>query len=441
MTTLGAMLDQVLAKSGSVKKLPSGSFTLPGATTVTSTDHLRNPTGYATTSFQSNFQWRPTAATANGADYIRRVILLSPSTGTYTIDASVTDVTATSEDIYLLPPWLHPQRVIDAANLALEKLYTANIEPVSHKPISTGTPDAGFQSTATTFYTASGSTFSKHSTQNSERVLEGLGSGRVLNAGYIMQQHAATPGEPVYVYAAASVAVGSASLVLRDSTNSATIGTTLASSQRNFHWIVRREQVPTGCYLVEPRLTTVGASDDVYWGGQCTLFPEQNQILLDTKWDSEFKATRLVAARWGGTSTSNGVYPAMAGDYIPIPEKDYSLYIEKAGPNPTRIVWHNNAQRHWYQYPVFIDGRRNYADFTTALTLASWATDVPIDKDLWDAATRLELFGMDDILSAHPDNLRKLAKARSDFGDVNVQTSKHQVTRGRVFTGSMYVRN
>lgn len=438
MTAVGTVLDQVIRKAGSGIKLANGSFTLSSGTTVTVIDYLRNP-GYNNNSFTGWFQFRPLAATS--ADYIRRISSLDPTTGIYTISASVADTTATSEDIYLLPPWLHPQRLIDASNFALEKQYTANLEPVSHKPIGTGLADAGLQSSATTFYTASGSTFSKHQTANSERVLQGLGAGRTLNAGYIMQQHAATPGEPVYVYAAASVAVGSASLVLRDATNSAVIGTALSSSQRNYHWLVRREQVPTGCYLVEPRFTVDGATDDIYWGGQCVLFPEQSRAFLDTKWDSEFKATRLVAAKWGGTTSADGVFPAQAGEFLPIPETDYTIFIEKAGPNPTTIVWHNNAQRHWYQYPVYISGRRNYADFTTALTLASWATDVPIDKDLWDAAIRVELFGMDDILSSHGEALRKLSRAVADFNDANGQTSSHTVTRAKTYGSFGYARN
>lgn len=442
MTTLGAMADQLIRKSGSGVKIPSGSFSLSSGTTVTSTDYLRNG-GYSNNSFQNWFQFRPTAASS--ADYIRRISSLDPSTGIYTINASVSDTTAGSEDIYLLPPWMHPQRIIDSANFALEKNYVANIEPISTKPVSTGLSDAGFQSSSTSNYTASGTTFSKHTTANSERVLQGLGSGRTLNAGYIMQQFAVASKEPFYVYAAVSSAVGENSLIVRDATNSANIGTTVTNSNRNWNWLVRKETYPaltsTQQGLLEVRWGVTGTSDDAYWGAQCVLFPERTRLYLDTKWDSAFKATRLVAARFGN-SRQTGVYQANAGDFIPIPESDYSLHMERAGPNPTTIIWHNDAQRKWYEYPIFIDGRRSYADFTTALTLASWATDVPgLDKDLWDAMTRLELFSMDDILAADSNNARKLARAQYDFNAVNAQFRQSNTTDGRVFRNFGYARN
>lgn len=444
MTTLGTAVDQMLRKYGLGLKIPNGSFTLSSSTTVTATDYFRSSTRYSNNSFQSWTQWRPAANTS--ADYIRTIASLAPATGIYTIDATVADTTATGEDIYLLPPWLRPQWIIDAANFALEKNYVANIEPISNKPIGTGLADAGFQSSSTALYTASGSTFSKHTTANSERVYQGLGSGRTLNAGYIMQQHAATEGEPVYVYAVVSVAVGTATLILRDATNSEDIGDTVSSTDRSWTWLVKRETVPTSgasqTVLVEPRFGVTAASDDAYWGLQCTLFPNRNRMILDTKWDSDYKATELVAAKFGGLSPAAGSYQANAGDFIPIPKSDYSLHMERAGPNPTTIIWHNDAQRHWYQYPVMIDGRRAYSDFTTALTLASWATDVPgLDKDLWAAWIGQELLGMDDVLAADGNNLRRLAKANWDAQTTASQFHKTSTTRGRQFGSFGMVRN
>lgn len=439
MTTLGAMADQLIRKSGSGIKIPSGSFSLSSSTTVTSTDYLRNG-GYSNNSFQNWFQFRPTSASS--ADYIRRISSLDPSTGIYTINASVADTTAGSEDIYLLPPWMHPQRIIDSANFALEKNYVANIEPISTKPVGTGLSDAGFQSSSTSNYTASGTTFSKHTTANSERVFQGFGSGRTLNAGYIYQQFAVTPNETVNAWAAVSVAVGTATLTLRDATNSVTLGSVVSATGRDWQWMRATAQIPATCTLLEVRWGVTGTTDDAYWGGQNVLFPMRSRSLLDTKWESTFKAARLVAMRPAGVTSTNGVYQANTGDMIPIPESDYEIYTGRAGPNPTEIYWKNGSQTAWAQYPIFIDGRRSYADFTTALTLASWATDVPgLDKDLWDACTRLELFSMDDILAADSNNARKLARAQYDFNAVNAQFRQSNTTDGRVFRNFGYARN
>lgn len=433
MTTLGTMVDQLIRKGGAGVKVPNASITALTTTSFTAPLFFANGQ-YSNSSFVGWRILRPTTATPS--DIIRQVASITPPTGLVTIDgANYADTTLTNEDFYLLPPWYRPQYLADAANFALEKLYSANIEPVSTKPISTGLSDAGFQSSSTALYTASSTTFSKHTTANSERVLQGLGSGRTLNQGYIMQQFAVTPGEPVNAFAAPSVAVGSASLVLRDATNSVAIGTTIASTYRDFQWIVRQETIPANCLLLEPRFTVVGTSDDVYWGGQCILFPNRSRAYLDTKWDGEFKATRLVSARLGGATPTSGVYPANSGDWETIPQTDYSLTFERAGPNPVVINWHNNAQRHWYQKPVLIEGRRPYADvIAAALTLSSWATDIPgIDKDLWDAATRLELFSMDDVLSSHADAGRKLARANFDFQNTASQFRKSGPSRGRSF--------
>lgn len=435
MTTLGTMVDQLIRKAGVGIKVQNGAITALAVGSFTSPTYFLNGQ-YSNNSFLGHVIFRPGNATGQ-ADYIRHVASITPSSGLVANDSNWSDSTLGTEDIYVLPPWLHPQRLIEASNFALEKLYTANIEPMSTKPVSTGLSDAGFQSSSTSFYTASGTTFSKHTTANSERVFQGLGSGRTLNAGYIMQQFAATEGEPMYVYAAVSVATGTATLIVRDATNSTAIGDTVSTSERAWMWLMKRETVPTDgssqTVLTEVRLGVSGTTDDAYWGAQNVLFPNQSFLHLDTKWDSEYKATRLVAANLRGVSTSTNTYQARAGDYITIPQADYSLHMERAGPNPTTIRWHNDAQRHWYQYPIFIDGRRNYADFTTALTLASWTTDVPIDKDLWEAWTRAELFSMDDILGADANNPRRLARANYDAQTAAAQFRKTSVTEGRNF--------
>ncbi len=175
-------------------------------------------------------------------------------------------------------------------------------------------------------------------------------------------------------------------------------------------------------------------TDVIYFGSQCVLFPDRARLFLDTKWDSDFKATSLMSVRLGGSTPTANVFPHASADFIPIPASDYSFSFERGGPNPTAIHWHNDAQRRWYESPVMISGRRPWADFTTALTTASWATDVPgIDKDLWDAYIRAELFSMHDVLRADPENATRLGRANYDLQAVASQFKKTGPARSRSF--------
>lgn len=438
MTTLAVAAAQAIAKSGAGFKIPNGSFALSSGTTVTAVDYFLGGSKYGNNSYLAHYQWRPGAATS--ADYLRRIASLAPATGVYTIDASVADTTATGEDIYILPPWLHPQKIIDAANFALEKIYSENTEPLSNKPTGTGISDPGFQNSATSAYSTSNASFAKETTANSMYVMQGFGSGKVtLSAdnGYVYQRFDCHPGEPFRVYAAAACTAGDdAVLTAYDQTNSATIDS-VTHQYTTFNWSVIRSNFPTtgsGDQMLEVRFGGLTNSDIIYYGGQCVYFPNRSLLRLDTKWDSDFKATSLMSVRLKNGSPTSDVFPHAGADFLPIPATDYSFSFERGGPNPTTIHWHNDAQKHWYEYPVMISGRRPWADFTTALTLASWATDVVgIDKDLWDAYLRSELFSMHDVLRADPENATRLARANFDLQAVSSQFKKTSPARARSF--------
>jgi hypothetical protein len=279
--------------------------------------------------------------------------------------------------------------------------------------------DAGFQSTATSSYTASNATFTKVTTDNSENVFDAIGSGRAVNSqagGNISQRFSVTEREPVNVFALARLDSGTnAQLALRDVSNSADIGEVVEHDQEAWQWLVRRETVPEGCKLLDVRYQGEGASDDIYWGGQCVLFPNQSRIILDTKWDTDYKDMQLLYADLGGVSVGNGVYQALASQLKPVPPSDYRFSFQRTGANPGSVVFFRNTQRHWFNYPLFIWGRRSYGDLTT-LTLATFSSDVSdIDLDLWDAGLRLELFSMGDVARKVSDSSDLLAKANFDY--------------------------
>lgn len=435
MTTLGTAVQQALIKAGlgpngASPKLPTGFFTLSSGTTVTAALYFLGTSKWSTNSLLGWIQWRPGAATAANVDDIRRISTLAPSTGVYTIEASVADTTAGTEDIYLLPPWLHPQRIIDAANYALEKIYTENNENTSTKPTGTGIADAGFQNSATSAYSSTNANLAKVATANSQFVLQGLGSMSVTltsASGYAYQDFDATPGEAFRAYAASLATSGDTSVFsVYDQANSASIDS-VSHTYTTFQWNAIRDVVPSGTTgLLRVRFGGSASSDVIYYGGQCVLFPARNRLHLDTKWDSEFKATELVSIQMRGSSPTNQVIPASDVELVTVPRADYSFSFERGGPNPTTIYWHNKAQEHWYENPLMISGRRQYADFTTALTLSSWATDIPgIDKDLFDAMIRVELFSMEDIRQADSANTVRLGRALDDVAKIGSQFKKN----------------
>ncbi len=435
MTTLGAAADQVIIKSGAGFKVPNGAIGSISSTTITSVNYCLGPTKYSNNTYQGWFVFRPAAATA--ADYIRRVSSMAPATGVVTVDATWADTTLGTEDFYFFPPWMHPQKIIDAANMANEKIYSENTEPLSTKPTGTGISDPGFQNVATSAYSAQDASFAKETAANSMYVMQGFGSGKVtLSAdnGYAYQRFDVIPDEPFRLYTASAATAGDTSVVAaRDVTGSATIDS-VSHAYSTFNWSIIRGNIPAASAVLEARFGGALDTDVIYFGSQCVLFPDRARLFLDTKWDSDFKATSLMSVRLGGSTPTANVFPHASADFIPIPASDYSFSFERGGPNPTAIHWHNDAQRRWYESPVMISGRRPWADFTTALTTASWATDVPgIDKDLWDAYIRAELFSMHDVLRADPENATRLGRANYDLQAVASQFKKTGPARSRSF--------
>lgn len=418
MATVDAAFCRVFAKGALGIHIPNGDIGSISASTLVSVRWLRN-TAWDSLYFKTRnaIIYRPESASLP-ADEIRYAGALTSSTGTLAPSENWADSTLGTEDFFIFDNAVHPQYVLDALSRALEKAYFQNIEPLSTKPSvpSAVVADAGFQSTATTSYTAVSTTFTKHTTANSRSVFQGMASGSVANSGangHIYQRFDVNPGETMYVHAISRLDSGTAAtLVMQDVTNTAAIGSTLSHTLGAFQYMRRQETVPEDCSLVEVRLGGSGTSDQTYWGGFCFYVASNLRIHLDTKWDTQFKATKLVAARMGGQNQGNDIWPAHAGDYIEIPDDDYDFLFERPGPNPYAIQFHTDR---WFQYPIFIQGRRAQSDITGTLTSASWATDVAVDLDLWDALARVELFSDSRVQQKIPDWQNRLAQAERDL--------------------------
>lgn len=361
---------------------------------------------------------------ATQADQVRYVKEGDHALSTLVPDRAWSDVA--DLDVYLLKDGLHPQWLVDAINDALLKNYTENTEPLSAKPAGTVLADAGYQSNSTAQYTLSQTALTKITTANSENVFQSVGSGRSVNSGaggYHYQRYSVTGQEQAIVYALSRLAAGTnAELVIATGATTggiAAVGTTVEHSQAAWQWMKRSEIITAGHKFMDVRYQGEGASDDIYWGGHTVLFPSHTRVILDTKWDTAFKMPSLAYAEMGGTSVANGIFPAFSMELTEIPRTDYDFLFDRQGANPTAIQFHNGSQKKWFQYPVFIQGRRAYGDFTT-MTLALSET-TGCDLDLAVSAALIELFQRDFVKSKVTDAAGKLRNAREAYSDARRQ--------------------
>ena len=387
---------------------------IPSTTTFTAPQIFMNGM-LSNNSFLGWAVWRPGAATA--ADYVRHITSIVPSTGVATVDVAWADSTIGTEDAYLLPPGIEPYMVINALQNALKKAYFWNQEPLSKKPAGTGIADAGFQNTATSAFSTYGTTtFTKHTTANSENVFRGIASGKIVNTAAtsgIYQQYEVEEGEQIVVHNLSMLASGtSAQLELYDSTNSALIGTTVEHNQRRWQYMRRVEAIPTGCTLLTVRHLGEGANDTVYFNGVFAMPANTKRLILDTRWDTADKVGPGLAVVRFGRSVASNTYDAFAATLEEIPRDLYKFDFEKPGANPSAIQFFDGIES-YLQYPVYIQGRRAYADLYT-VTMADVATSIPIDTDLWDGLFRSEFYSQGEVQRRISDWTNQLRRASWD---------------------------
>ena len=423
------ILQNVIRKGGIGTVLPNADIGAIAATTTTSVLHLRSA-HYDTNTFRNKTAYRFRPGNATGvADYVRAVTTLVNSTGVLTHDATDSDTTLGAENIYMLYG-VHPTWFVEDLNLALRRTYFENMEPLSLAA------DAGFQSSATSSYTESdadagpATTFTKVTTADSDNVFTGIASGRVANAatdGYIRQRFNVHPGEQVYVGVLARADVGTSSLVAYDVSNAAEIAGTVQHTGENWGYLSRAVSVPSGCEILEIRLQGEESNADIYHSGLWVNRINDRRVKLSTTWDTAFKIPALAVAKFGA-SVGSGVDAAFSIDYEEIPPSDYDFLFERPGANPYALQWHTNR---WADQPVYIQGRRAYADLTT-FTLALSETTA-CDLDLITAATLRALYEDERVQAVTPDWQEKLGRWAGELaGQANIHKTTGPALRRRV---------
>lgn len=414
MTTGGACAERMIVNGGLGIVIQAGNYT-GAADGITAARYFQVVDSYE---FNNWGYWRPESASLPADEWRLATTVASAK---LSVNSNWADTTFTDEEIYVIGPGaIHPQFIWDAENEALRDLYFPNIEPLSHKPLGTGVADAGFQSSGTGSYTTGSSSFSKVTTANSNNVRTGVGSGRVQNSGangHIYQAFDAVAGQKMRVFACGRIDSGTAaSVVLYDGTGSAAVGTTITHSQKAFCYIKREETVPASSVVMQVRLGGTGASDDTYWDAQHVYFEDVAYFPLDSTWQvDEFRAPKLMYLRFRGQEVSSDVWVAGESDLHEVPEEDYSLHKSDQEAHPYAIQFHNGSHLKWYQYPLFIQGRRAHSDIAGKLDNSDWTTDVKIDLPLWESRARVALFTDRRVQREYPDWPARLNDAQEDF--------------------------
>ncbi len=110
-------------------------------------------------------------------------------------------------------------------------------------------------------------------------------------------------GEVYFIWAAASADIGTATLVVRDNTNSADISPDANTDEETFLDLAYEFTIPADCETITIRLSGTSNSDDADWG-PVVLFPRA-RVIFDLPRDMDY-SPHVTGAFWFPLGQTSG---------------------------------------------------------------------------------------------------------------------------------------
>lgn len=385
--------------------------TADSVTTTTLTDSyaLRDST-LGANHYRGVYIYRPSASVTD--DLIRKANTLTPSTGAI-VHSGLNYGDTTTLGYEIVGP-LHPDELNSCITRAMRMAYYEFQTPL------TGGVVNGDMELGTTGWTGSSATPSAVTTAS--RVFSGTTALRVANSG--SNGYAASgaikvfPNEPFYASAVCSVESGTANLVVYDNTNSAVVGSAVATGDAAFSHLFIVSMIPSGCESVSIRLRGVESNADVYWN-HALFYRLEQLVLLAPSWlDEPYKFLKLREAEYrksianqsnGGQNDANSRY---FKDWIQ--PNMFSLDPLKLDANPYQV----QLQKALPKNEMWIQAKRPYSDAEDLSTEGS-SSHAPLD--LITAYARLELAKV--LRKRYPTDKRWEVMISEGAEDVSAQTT------------------
>lgn len=410
-TALTTLMQRALVEMDVGFVVPNADISAFAATTFTAARFFQN-TNMASDFLQVKNAGFVRAGAASSADFWRPSGTLTNTSGVVNqVGPSWADTTVGSEEIEC---WYYgvrrDQEVLKSLNRVLEFKFVTSMTLLSHLSISDGGMELSTDSnwtdvgTPTTSAKASVGPIGPRSYQLvADAANEGTRSAAVLMA----------QGRTASAWAVIAADAGTASVQLRDATNSADIGTAITHSERMPMLVMIQSQtIPATCKAVSLSLLGTVNPSTIYVN-QAGITAHDNPLFRLPSFITEgFMAPRLYRGV-PQVSIASNVYDAGSIDYQPLTEgQDYRLVINHADAQPYKVrILRPELMG---GYPLFIEYRRPLSDLTT-FSAESDSTTGPLHEIV--PAFKLDLLRTVYNVGArqHPDLQRQINIATEEM--------------------------
>jgi len=239
------------------------------------------------------------------------------------------------------------------------------------------------------------------------------------NEGTRSTQIRAPHGRQASAYAVAAALVGTASLQLRDTTNSADIGTAVTHSyNRPMLMVIRNQELPATCRTVQLSMLGQEASASVLWNQVGLYFHDTPLLQLPAFITESFMAPRLYMGV-PQYQIATDVYDATSLRFEPLTAGvDYRLVLNHNDAMPYKV----QMLRGDFPWPVFVEYRRSLNDIHG---------DVDADTDTLNGVinTIVPKLKVELLQSVYNTGIRRIDDWDIQYNLANDQIRKSQLAR------------